>query len=216
MPKHRKNELSSLHGDNAITEREVGMRRMKGQGETILWRIWTGIDGQAILKAVVAAALLIFFALLQTTIFARFRPFGVVPDLMLPLVIAVAMTEREKWGAIFGIIAAFVIESLGGAPIFILALLYMPTGYLCGILTVQTFRDSLAVRAMYTAIACAVHSFFTLFLLMSTVGGIDFASAMGNAVIPEFFASLLFAPLPHIAAKATLRVFHRTRDEKVL
>ena len=67
-----------------ISEREIDL--VKTKGESLGKRIRMGIDGEKILKAVVAASLLIFFALLQTTIFARFRPFGAVPDLMLPLV----------------------------------------------------------------------------------------------------------------------------------
>ena len=176
-----------------ISEREIDL--VKTKGESLGKRIRMGIDGEKILKAVVAASLLIFFALLQTTIFARFRPFGAVPDLMLPLVIAVAMTEREKFGAIFGLFAAFVIEALGGATMFVLPLLYM--------------------RALFTAAACAAHIFFTLFVLLSTVGGIGFGPALTKAAFPEFLSSLVFSPLPHLAAYMALKLFHRPREEKV-
>ncbi len=196
-----------------ISEREIDL--VKTKGESLGKRIRMGIDGEKILKAVVAASLLIFFALLQTTIFARFRPFGAVPDLMLPLVIAVAMTEREKFGAIFGLFAAFVIEALGGATMFVLPLLYMPAGYICGILAVHYFRDTFLVRALFTAAACAAHIFFTLFVLLSTVGGIGFGPALTKAAFPEFLSSLVFSPLPHLAAYMALKLFHRPREEKV-
>ena len=196
-----------------VTAREVELRKLKG--ESTGWKLRSSLDWEKVWKAVTAASLLIFFALLQTTIFARFRPFGAVPDLMLPLVIAVSMTEREKFGAVFGLCAAFVIEALGGATVFVLPLLYVPAGYICGVLTVNAFRDTPAVRAMYTLAACAAHMFFTLFVLLATVGGVGFGSALKDAVLPEFASSLVCSPLPHLAAYAVFRIFHRPREEKV-
>ncbi len=212
-----KRRIGTRDRGTGISEREIELVKTKGafSFSSLGKRLRAGIDGEKLLRAVVAASLLIFFALLQTTLFARFRPFGAVPDLMLPLVIAVSMTEREKFGAIFGLFAAFVVESLGGATVFVLPLLYMPAGYICGILTVHYFRDTFPVRALFTAAACAAHVFFTVFVLLSTVGGIGFGSALSKAAFPEFFSSLVFSPLPHLAAYLALRFFHRPREEKV-
>ncbi|MGN1409202.1 MAG: hypothetical protein ACI4XJ_03405 [Eubacteriales bacterium] len=178
------------------------------------WRLDLSIDGEAILKGIVCAALMIFFALLQTTLFTKFRPLGVVPDLILPLTVAVSMTEKEKWGAVFGLVGAFVIESLGGSTFTILPILYMLSGYICGILTVHYFRDSAATRALYTLVTSLLRVFFTLFAIFATTGGVTLITAFTKAAIPEFFACLLFAPLPHIAAKLCLRHFNKTRSER--
>lgn len=208
----RKNDASPLNADPGITEKKIDLHK---SGETGgLFRL-PRIDTDILWRVLVSAGLLIFFALLQTTIFARFRPFGAVPDLMLPLVIAIGMTEREKWGAVFGIAAAFVIESLGGAPVSLLALLYMPAGYLSGILTIEMFRDSFAVRLLFTAVGCALHMLFTLATLALTVEGFTFLRGLTGAVLPEFLSSMVFAALPHLLAKAALRVFHKPREERV-
>ena len=208
----KKNDASSLNADPGITEKKIDLHK---SGETGgLFRL-PRIDTDILWRVLVSAGLLIFFALLQTTIFARFRPFGAVPDLMLPLVIAIGMTEREKWGAVFGIAAAFVIESLGGAPVSLLALLYMPAGYLSGILTIEMFRDSFAVRLLFTAVGCALHMLFTLATLALTVEGFTFLRGLTGAVFPEFLSSMVFAALPHLLAKAALRVFHKPREERV-
>lgn len=177
--------------------------RGRRSGVTIQW--------DSIVKGLVCGFLVVLFSLLETTIFTKFRPFGVVPDLMLSLVVAISMTEREKWGAIVGTTAAFVIESLGGSPITLLPLLYMPVGYICGILTVHYFRDSAAVRAVFTLVTQAVRVLFTAVILAATVGDINLVDMMTLAVIPEFFAGVLFAPLPHIAAKLCLRPFQSNR-----
>ena len=110
----KKPESAAMNADPGITEKKIELHK---SGETGGLLRLPRIDTDVLWRVLISAGLLIFFALLQTTIFARFRPFGAVPDLMLPLVIAIGMTEREKWGAVFGVAAAFVIESLGGAPV---------------------------------------------------------------------------------------------------
>jgi cell shape-determining protein MreD len=211
MKKDNKNSLSP------IRRRETGGER--GHKYSLLerlrgWRLGISLDAETIMKGVVCALLIAFFALLQTTLFTRFRPFGAIPDLMLPLVIAISMTEHERWGAICGICAAFVIESLGGESLTLLPLLYMPCGYLCGILTVHYFRDSIAVRAMYTLGSSLLRGVFTAIIALSTLGGISIVALFSEALIPEFFANVIFAVLPHFIVKLCLRPFNKTREER--
>ncbi len=179
------------------------------------WRLGLNMDGEQIAKGAVCALLIIFFSLVQTTLFTRFRPFGAVPDLILPLVIAISMTEREKWGAVCGLIGAFVIESLGGSPLTLLPLLYMPAGYVCGLLTIYYFRDSAAVRLLYTGVSSLARAVFTLITAAATVEGLPFVSALTGVILPELAANLLFAALPHIFAWFALRPFNKSRDAKV-
>lgn len=178
------------------------------------WRLGLNLDGESLAKGGVCALLLIVFSLLQTTLFTRFRPFGAVPDLILPLVAAVGMTEKERWGAVFGVIAAFVIESLGGSTVTLLPLLYMPVGYFCGVLTTHYFRDAFSVRGLYTLVTSAARSLFTLIALAMTLSDFNLLTCLLSVVLPEFLATVLFAFLPHLAAKAALRPFHLTRDER--
>lgn len=205
---------SGLDSDTGISVRDFKPRKTPGQ-----WlndRIsYFSFSGDTLLKALTCGALLIFFSLLQTTILARLRPFGAVPDLILPLVCAVAISEREKWGAVFGIIAAFVIESLGGSFFTILPLLYMPVGYVCGILSTYYIRDSFTVRALIVASTSLVRALFTLFTVLSTVGGVTVLSALTKATLPELGANLLIGLIPHYFAKLCLRPFNKTREEKV-
>ena len=173
------------------------------------------VDGESVFKAVVCGILLVVFALFQTTLFARFRPFGVVPDLILPLVCAVGMSEKEKWGAVFGVVAAFVIESLGGSTLTLLPLLYMPVGYVSGILTTYYFRDSITVRGLYVVGSSVLRSIFTIITLLATVGGITLGAVFVKAVFPELAANIVFGLIPHYITKLCLRPFNKTRAEKV-
>ena len=71
------------------------------------------------------------------------------------------------------------------------------------------------VNAVVTAVGCAVHMLFTLATLALTVEGFTVGRGMTEAVLPELLSSMVFAALPHLLAKAALRVFHKPREEKV-
>ena len=202
------------HIHTRVKENEINMRESFGDRFRD-WRLGFSVEWDSIVKGIVCGVLVILFSLLQTTIFTKFRPFGALPALILSLVVAISMTERETWGAIVGVAAAFVIESLGGSSVTLLPLLYMPAGYICGILTVNYFRDSAAVRAVYTLVTMAARILVTAIILAATGGDINIIDMLTHALIPEFLAGVRFAPLPHIAAKVCLRPFNKTRDEMV-
>ncbi len=176
------------------------------------WRLGFSLDGELIAKFITCAVLLVFFALLETTLFTKIQPLGATPDLMLTLTVAVAVTEREKWGAIFGIAAGFVIESLNSHPTG-LPLLFMLTGYVSGALANEYFRDSAATRALFTAVAAAAKATLTLVTLTATTNA-TLVAAIAQAALPEFFGTLIFSPVPHAVAKLSLHRFNKSRDER--
>ena len=172
-------------------------------------------DGDGLLRAAVCGALLILFALLQTTVFARFRPFGAIPDLMLPLVLAISMFEGERWGAVIGLCAALIIEALGASGPTLLPLLYMPVGYFCPLVTQLYLTDSLPVRLIYMIVCCVGRALMTLLYLAFHVGQFDLPVLLSTVVIPEFASTLLLAILPHLAVRLALHPFHRSRSERI-
>ena len=172
-------------------------------------------DGELIGKMAICAALTILFALLQTTIFARFRPFGAIPDLMLPLVIAIGMTEGEKWGATWGLISAFIIESLGATGISLLPLLYMPAGFLCPVVTGLYLTDTPPVRLIFTAVSGLGRALVTLLHLALTVQQFELPLFLSAIVFPEYASTFVMALPVHLLVHFSLRPFHKSRSERV-
>ncbi len=205
-------KYSQKNGNAAPGEPESFFGKLTGRFNS--WRLSFSIDGEAIGKAAIFAAFIIFFSITQTTLLSRIRPFGAVPDLLLPFVVAVAMSEREKWGAAIGLISAFVIDALGGVTIMILPLLYVPAGIFCGLLTTYRFRDSFSVAALFTLVTTVLRAFVSLIIGFNTIHGITLQQTFTDVVLPGFIANLVFAAIPHLLVRLTMRPFHRTRAER--
>ena len=178
------------------------------------WRLGLSVDPDSIVKGIIIGVLIAILTLLQTTLFAKYRPFGTIPDLLLPFVIAVGALERERWGAVTALIAAYVIDAAGGTQIMLLPLLYVPAAFAVGILTTHRFRDSFPVIVMYTVITTILRGVITFIIAVITVNGITAAQVLTSIVLPELGANLLLAAFPQVLARLCLRPFHKTRAQR--
>ncbi|MBE6588045.1 MAG: ECF transporter S component [Ruminococcaceae bacterium] len=178
-------------------------------------RLSIQVNSEDIIRGAILGAIMILFALLQTTFFVRFAPFGKVPDLMLVFVLAVGVCEGEKWGAVFGLVAAFVIQSLGSSGMGpeLLPLVYMPAGCVSGLLSKYYLRHTLPVMTVYVAAAALLRGIVTVicasFLLKATLGEIILRIA-----VPEYFSTLVVSPIPFLSVWLSTRSFHKTRAER--
>lgn len=178
------------------------------------WRLGISIETESVVKVLVVALLTVIFTLLQTTLFARFRPFGAIPDLLLPFVITVGTLERERFGGVTALVAAFFVEAAGGGAVHLLPLVYVPCAVAAGLLTTYSFRDSFPVAAMYIVAGDALHACATFASAMISQSSLTALSALLYIVLPEFFSTLLISALPCLITRALLRPFHKTRAER--
>lgn len=180
------------------------------------WWLSISIDADSIIKGVLVGVFILLFAMLQTTVFSKFGLFGATPDLMLPLVIAIAVTEGEKWGGVCGLICAFFIEAIGStATVTLLPLLYVPCGFIIGVISKIYFRDSVIVRCIYTAVATFLRCIVTVIYVLVTYKSVGAGLLIGGIVIPEFFSTLLMSAVPHAAVWLSMKPFHKSRAERV-
>lgn len=178
-------------------------------------RLGIQVNSEDIIKGAVSALLMIFFVLLQTTFFVRFAPFGKVPDLMLIFVLAIGVCEGEKWGAVFGLVAAFVIQALGssGTGPELLPLVYMPVGLVGGILSKYYLRHTFPVMASYALAATLLRSIITV-ITASVMLKASLGEIITKIALPEYFSTAIISPLPFLTTWFVLRIFHKTRAER--
>lgn len=87
-------------------------------------------------------ALLMTVLLAQLAFFPHVRLFGVVPDVMVVAVAAVAVREGPEAGAVFGFVAGVLIDLFLEVPVGLSALAYSVVGYGVGLLQTGVLRSA--------------------------------------------------------------------------
>lgn len=178
-------------------------------------RLGIQFNSEDLWRGVICGLLLVLFAMLQTTFFVRFAPFSKIPDLMLIFVLAIGAYEGEKWGAVTGLAAAFVIQSLGagaGAP-QLLSLVYMPVGCIAGLLSKYYLRHTLPVKALFVLAAALLRSIATFITALVSIKAPLKIIALEIA-LPEYLSTVVMSWLPFLLVWASFRHFHKTRAER--
>ena len=178
-------------------------------------RLSIQVNSEDIIKGAICLALIIFFALLQTTFFHRFAPFGKVPDLVLIFVLAIGAYEGEKWGCVAGLAAAFIIQALGSSGIGpeLLSLLYMPAGCITGLLSKYYLRHTFPVNASYILIATFLKEIFTVISALAVLNA-DFSDIITKIAMPEYLSTVIVSPIPFLTVWILFKKFHKTRAQR--
>ena len=123
---------------------------------------------------------------------------GIVPDLVLCAVVAVAMAEDERVAGICGVAAGFFIDAVGAVGISISPLLYGICGYLTGVLVRFFLRRNFPSYLIYVACAAAARSVVTLMTVYMSQSAVPLYSAFADIVIPEFLLTVLCSPVLYL------------------
>ena len=173
------------------------------------------LNSEDILRGAVCGSLMMLFALLQTTFFSHFAPFGRVPDMMLVFVLAIGVYEGEKWGSIVGIVAAFVISALGssGQGPDLLPLIYMAVGCTSGLLSKYYLRHTLPVNTVYILVAALLRGIATI-ITAAIILDADLGDIILRIAVPEYFSTVIISPLPFLLVWLCFKRFHKSRAER--
>lgn len=199
-----------------LSERGIDLTALRAKVKRFVSSAFSNIvlERETLIKAGICAALMILFTLLQTTIFSSLRPFGAVPDMMLSAVIAIAVSEGEKWGAVCGLISSLLISSVGTTGFSVIPLVYMLTGYITGLLSRYYLRQNAVIRLIYQLCAGFLRAAATLMMLHAHMAHFTFTEVLTGTLLPEYFSTLAVSPLVQAAVWISLKAFHRTRTER--
>lgn len=173
------------------------------------------IDKYDVFKALIITGFILLSGMLQITVFARVKPFGATPDLLLPIVCAVGISEGEKWGSVFALIAAFYIDSIGGTGLTLLPLVYTPAAFTAGVMGRYFVKDSVPFRGLFIVSSGLLKAVSTIICTVAAFSTVTASSLFGKIVLPEYFSTVIFSVIPHTAVYFSLKPFHKTRSERV-
>ena len=196
--------------------RRAQMRRISqifGRATVVGEKMRSGVAVSTIVKYALYTVLSVLLILLETTFFARFRPFGASPDILIVTVMAIGMYDGGRAGAVYGIWIGFVADTLGGAGITVLPLAYMLVGYICGVVAEDYYRRTVLLFLIFDAAVCAARMFITLLYVFLTWPSFDFGAVFGAAILPELAATAVCAPTPAIILLPVYLIFRKKRAE---
>ena len=135
------------------------------------------------------ALLILFGAILQTSIFGKLTYIGAVPDLMLCIVLCVSYFNGRHHGAITGIAAGALIEAMASSGIVLLPLFYMLFGYMAGHYARAVQPKRFVPYLFYLMFALFLRAALTILYACLTYQNIHLVQILLHAVLPEMLAT---------------------------
>jgi len=172
------------------------------------------IDSDYIKKGLCYGGLILFFSLLQVTLVPRYPIFGVSPDLVLSCVLAAAMFEGAKFGAVTGVAAGFFIDAIGSVGLSLSPLLYCIFGYVTGICAEFLFRRGLISFTMAVSVGYFLRGFATVILISAAWKDYSTAFVFLRVVLPEIALSIIFSYPVYFCFRLLAKRFHQDFELK--
>ena len=137
------------------------------------------------------AALLFLGALIQTSVFGKLTYIGAVPDLMLCIVLGISYFSGRHYGAITGIVAGVLIETIASSGIVLLPLFYMIFGYMAGHYARAVQPKRFIPYLFYLMFALLLRAGITFLYTCLIYQQIHLLQIFAHAVLPEMLATAL-------------------------
>ena len=155
------------------------------------------------------SALFLTVIVLQTTLFARIRVFGAVPDLSYATLILIAYFCGREVGAVTGIAAGFAVDALGSVGISLLPILYLLCGYVFGHYTgaIQPKRFTAFLTVLGAAIP--VRTVITFIYICINYSTIHILELTVRTLLPEAAGTLLAALVLYYPVKMICKFMNR-------
>lgn len=158
-----------------------------------------------IIRRAAFAVIILLAHILQNT--NGFFPeiFGARAFLLIPLAVCIGMFEREITGAVFGLFAGALWDSVSGLGDGWNTLFLMLTGALCGLLINVLMRNHLLTALILSAAANVIYvSLYLLFFVIAR--GLDSAGYLFlTFYLPSAVYSFLFTPIFYITVRAIMK-----------
>ncbi len=159
-----------------------------------------------ILRRISLALIILLISVLQNTDGYFPQIFGIRALLLIPVIVCVAMYERDIWGMIFGIFAGALWDVFASGASFN-ALFLMSAGFICGTLINTIMRNNVVTASILSFIFSAVYNIF-YWLFSFVFSGFDSAAFMlVRYYLPGIAYTAVFTPIIFIAVRAVEKKF---------
>ena len=145
-------------------------------------------------------------AILQVSLLSRFRIMNTVPDLTLCTLLCIAFFTGRQTGAVAGIAAGFLIESVGSSGIMLLPLFYMLYGYVVGHYARGIVGKQFSSYAVYLALTLLFRAALTVTYGCLLYRDLQLMQLLIGTVLPEALLTaavgcILYLPMRGLCAR---------------
>ena len=143
-------------------------------------------------RLIVTALLLIVNIILQSTIFQHIQIRGVIPNTAIIIIVSLALLRGSVGGAAAGFFAGLLHDMLFGNIIGFYALLGMITGWVCGKLSTNFYRENYFLPAVLSCTTLLIYD--TVIYVSGIMQGISFSylNVLFNIILPEAVYTAVF------------------------
>lgn len=161
-------------------------------------------------RIILCAVYLTAAALIQCSVFPHIRLLGVIPDIALCAVAAVACHEEMRVSCVFAVYTGFLLDVAGGAPYMISPVLFLLAAVI-SIAFSHKFPSLKLTSALIAASFCeTINCVFCAVILAAK--GAPFAEAVLHTSLPQFlYTALVFIPV-YLLVKLHYTVFKNEKN----
>lgn len=165
-------------------------------------------------KGLVWGCWLFVLVVAETSFFSLFRPFGAVPDLVLPAVIAIGIYDRERMGAIAGLVGGYLADALGGVGLSLSPLVYMLCGCFFALLAYSVLRRDFISWLVAVSVSLTVSGAASVICAYASVTNAHFGveDLFLRLLFPQFFSSVICGVGVYFLTKAIWNRFFNNRE----
>lgn len=127
---------------------------------------------------------LVLVVLVQATLLARIRLFGVQPNLVLVLVVCWSLLNGVTEGLIFAFLAGLALDIIAGLPLGASSLALMPVCFLAIIGRRSVYVNNLWLPTLLVALATPLEGWLMLFIRQLNGAPVDWLSTTIHVILP--------------------------------
>lgn len=153
-------------------------------------------------KIVKYALTIIIFTSLQVTLCRSMAIYGIIPNIVLPLIVAIAVTEGPFTGSIIGLIFGIFSDSLSSGVSVIYSLTYMYLAIIFGNIATNYLRKNSGTTMLFTFLGTIILDESIHFLHFAIWGVSGVFSALINPILPTaVYSTFLSVPIYYLTKK---------------
>ena len=144
-------------------------------------------------RTLITILFVIAFFVLQSTLVNYIKLGSVSPNICLILIITIAYCNGPVYGTVFGFIMGFLFDIFFGNFLGFNSILYVLTGYLCGLLN-KFFFDynfELKIPSMMFLASSLIHNLITYICFFLLDGDLNFIYYLKKIIIPEIIYTFI-------------------------